>query len=175
MPPTLSELVLGYVILATAHPISPLVLAWGGQCRKSEVRVFLLWGGKLNAKFQAQEKPCGGNLASPGTWKKVKWQHPLLLWASSSLPWDWPFLALGPHGQQEQLCLSYFLGQSSCWGNVYCYQQLVSMEESKRCILTYTLASFTKIVKVKYIKILSGLEVTLISTFLDISWCINPI
>lgn len=83
-----------------------------------------------------------------------------------------PSQLLDPTGSRSSCACP--MGQSSCWGKAHSYQQWASMEESKRYMWTCTWASSTRTVKGKYIKILSGLEGTLISTFLHFSLCINP-
>lgn len=119
---------------------------------------------------------------------------PCLLWPPKSDGHPWPFCypRLISHGQMEQQTkiqrethiISPYSSKEIVPYNWPCWQ-LAGMKESKRCILTCTWFSPTKIVKGKYIKILSDLDGTLISTFLDKStikqndpfqaWCINPI
>lgn len=111
---------------------------------------------------------------------------------SDGHPWPFCYPRLISHGQMEQQTkiqrethiISPYSSKEIVPYNWPCWQ-LAGMKESKRCILTCTWFSPTKIVKGKYIKILSDLDGTLISTFLDKStikqndpfqaWCINPI
>lgn len=82
-----------------------------------------------------------------------------------------PSQTLDPTGSRSNCACP--MGQSSCWDKAHSYQQWASMEESKRYMWTCTWTSSTRTVKGKYIKILSGLEGILISTFLHFSQCIN--